>query len=632
MRCFPLTLLMCILYFSLFNSSHAVQLSPKGIFVENLFVDGISVSDFLSKLGTGVPNPVFELSVIKQDSLNYILQWKANSTCTFFEIEITNVDSAATIVVKTTAPSYVVSHLIGNYSFKVSACLLHCSEPIALLHTFSTEYYSLDFTGSYALRTQSTSEINFGQEFTIEMLLFPRDTPAYYDPAAFSYATPRSFNSFVVFFSGSTGALTVYVAEESFRSGIVLPFNQWTHLMIMVSNSASAGTTTVTIFVNGIQVSSVSKDYKDEIDSGGCVSIGNDQDSFRGGFQDNNQFRGIIDEVRIWSSNFSNSQAFQMFNHRADARFLDTGYLGATKIDASALVAQWSFTGNTIEDMGKDEPKGLYPLERAFSETGSSMATLGSATEGWLAANRVIRFSTTKDALRSKDTVPIPTRGLTLSFWLKVDTLPSGSIAVASFATEFSDNTLTFWILPGSVVIYRMSTLKLTTVTAVESGVWTHWAFTEEFLPDETAVLRLYRNGQLINSLPTTRFFPPRDNYVVFGQDFDCVPPNNLDHGCWQEKQSLGSVGAALDNVHIYSRPLTAEEMAQEPSRCTFYSSPSADPDLAVSFSFDQTSVQPTDPYVFDESGAGTNLLVMSTDMFALESGVPTGACRTQPL
>ena len=169
---------------------------------------------------------------------------------------------------------------------------------------------------------------------------------------------------------------------------------QWHHLAMTWTNSGEVRLYkdgALAVSSNGFRTGTVLRDF-------GSLVLGQDQDSFGGGFDGNQSLEGMLDEVRLWSealpqttiqSNLNLSLTGTMPGLVAYYRFDETNGL-ATSNSASVL-NQGTLYGSTTNRRTSTAPVGLPPVISA-SHTGvwPVAATLqaainpnGSATAWW---------------------------------------------------------------------------------------------------------------------------------------------------------------------------------------------------------------------------------------------------------
>lgn len=144
-----------------------------------------------------------------------------------------------------------------------------------------------------AERLIAPSGITMGTSWTVEFWVRP--TVGGFQRAVFSYASPGNDNEILYFTDGEVG-----IDNAFFSTPATAPANQFTHIAICKNSGLWC------IYKNGVLALAVND--ASVIPSGGYLVIGDDQDSFGGGFNPAQSYHGQIDELRIWSVERSGAQ------------------------------------------------------------------------------------------------------------------------------------------------------------------------------------------------------------------------------------------------------------------------------------------------------------------------------------
>ncbi|XP_039272411.2 C-reactive protein-like [Styela clava] len=127
-----------------------------------------------------------------------------------------------------------------------------------------------------------------------------------------SYSTPRMDNAFLVFFEDGN-KLTLWYNQVN--SGDTTDFRMTTRTHFCISLETFLGT--AKIYVNGalFQTRTFSN-QRNEIEGGGGFIIGQEQDSYVGGFDGSQSFAGVIENFMMWNRALSPEEITTLYQGR----------------------------------------------------------------------------------------------------------------------------------------------------------------------------------------------------------------------------------------------------------------------------------------------------------------------------
>lgn len=108
-----------------------------------------------------------------------------------------------------------------------------------------------------------------------------------------SYATPSSDNAVLLFDHRN---LAIWVFKARVITGVSFPDGRWSHLAVTWDSATGAAH----VYRNGQPVWNGTLSQGAQLDDGGALVLGQEQDTVGGGFDANQTFRGEISEFRIW--------------------------------------------------------------------------------------------------------------------------------------------------------------------------------------------------------------------------------------------------------------------------------------------------------------------------------------------
>jgi len=283
-----------------------------------------------------------------------------------------------------------------------------------------------------------------------------------------------------------------------------LPLNEWHHLAFTYSESSQ----TANLYLDGTVVHTI---------SGAAATASSNYDLYIGapyGAVADQHFNGLVDEVRVYDRELSLAEVQAEYNAGAAAHL---GGGTASSYDpwgGNPPVARWSFdeyTGSTAYDRsGSGNEGALTDMEASdwvHGKYGSALEFDGEDDKVIVAHNSSLTFATEN--------------AFTISFWIGIDDLPSGSVGIivkngygydyrirlypgGTLATQSSNND-TVGIQP-----YSFSTL--TSFSA--DGSWNYCTLVYDGSENKRY---WYINGELDRSQSTTGSYNNSSSNLTFG-------------------------------------------------------------------------------------------------------------------
>ena len=173
--------------------------------------------------------------------------------------------------------------------------------------TSPSHFSFIDNQGDYAYRS-STDVIGGLSDITLDMWIKLDSNPSAL--CFLSYATSVNNNAFL-FFKGSPNTMNFWLGASSRTFTLLDTYyldGNW-HNLIFARNG-----TTVKIYIDGIERASTNNFFNGNIETGGTLVFGQEQDSEGGGFATSQDLPGDISSVKIYSSYFNNTQVQQNYN------------------------------------------------------------------------------------------------------------------------------------------------------------------------------------------------------------------------------------------------------------------------------------------------------------------------------
>ncbi|EDO47772.1 predicted protein [Nematostella vectensis] len=122
----------------------------------------------------------------------------------------------------------------------------------------------------------------------------------------FSYATTSRDNEFIII---DYRDVVIYIAQNTTRTGIAVNDGQWHHLCVTWENTAGSWR----LYKDGrVAKSGTGLSQGEQIDGGGAVVLGNEQDMLGGGFHQTQSFIGEMSRVNMWRRELSSSEIARM--------------------------------------------------------------------------------------------------------------------------------------------------------------------------------------------------------------------------------------------------------------------------------------------------------------------------------
>ncbi len=329
------------------------------------------------------------------------------------------------------------------------------------------------------------------------------------------------------------------ISDMDSGGGNELPVGQWRHV-VMVHDGAKDK-----IFINGALANE--KNVVGKLNATQSpLGIGNNP--IDGG----NYFKGSLDEIQIYNRALSDPEIAALYASQA-----------ATPVFTDELVANYTFSGNAADET---------PFHNNAQVSG---AQLGD--DRFDQANHAYAFNGTSDAITAANSPQLNSDFTSVSFWINVNALPSGSEAfVLSFGgwqerwkISLPPHGKLVWTTNNSSGISDMDSGD---GNELPTGDWKHVVMTHDGVKDH-----IYMDGvqvaekNVAGTLNSTTY--------AFGMGYNVVDGGNFFDG-------------SLDEVQIYNRALSAAEVlalyiaqSQAPA-VTDTESPSAPLNLAASVVF----------------------------------------------
>ncbi|MEQ8604225.1 MAG: LamG-like jellyroll fold domain-containing protein [Marivibrio sp.] len=192
---------------------------------------------------------------------------------------------------------------------------------------------------------------------TVELWLNPAET-ANASTYPISYAAGAESDAFGIVLDDTAGP-RFYLnfgggpnAGAYFDAGVdQLTPGEWAHLAVTWDQATGA----TAFYVNGVKTAEGTYQTGEALGAGGTLVLGQDQDSVGGGFQPGEAYRGLMDEVRVWSAARSAEQIAasydaQVATDAADlvAYYRADGYNGGNLLDGAANGNDASVSGAAV--------------------------------------------------------------------------------------------------------------------------------------------------------------------------------------------------------------------------------------------------------------------------------------------
>lgn len=327
------------------------------------------------------------------------------------------------------------------------------------------------------------------------------------DGTPISYAVTGKDNEFTLY---SDRNFQIYIKNNPITTNVSVNDGKWHHIAVTWQSSDGR----VFLYKDGTQAYTGTL-AGGSLTSGGCLVVGQEQDSVGGGFSANQSINGNVRDVRIYN------------------RVLGVTELSSIISTTRPPILYWKLSegsGTSASDWSGNGLVGSL-LAGTCWDTSGGITCSGTITSGIL-LNGITTF---------------PTTALSTTFWIKtLDTTRDGtpiSYAVAGNSNEFTifnDRSFQIYIKGNS----------LSTNIAANDDQWHHIAVTWQSTDGKTI---LYKDGVKAYSGTLNGSALTTGGCLVVGQEQDSVG-GNFD--------SYQAVNGALDKVRLYNRVLTEDEVA----------------------------------------------------------------------
>lgn len=339
------------------------------------------------------------------------------------------------------------------------------------------------------------------------------------DGSMFSYAVTSQNNEFLIF---NYNNISIYINGPAVTTGVSVNDGDWHHLVVTWQSSNGA----VKLYKDGVEEYSGAISVGNPIENGGAIAIGQEQDSVAGGYQANQAFMGLIDEVKLYPYIRTAEQILQDYNQYSysiggGTNTLSNGLVGHWKMDE----ASWNGTSGEVIDSSNNN-------NHATSANGATTTTGKYGNSG--------SFDGIDDHVSTVATNLFPyTNSFTVSTWIKPSVLANAHIAghistTQGFGLGIRSNGA-IWLVTKGVKDY------ITTSTPVVSGTWQLITA----VMDSNNDVSFYLNGDLVEKITHTN--PANANTNT-----------TFRIGQWNDSYKYNGT---VDEVRVYNRPLSASEV-----------------------------------------------------------------------
>ncbi len=297
-------------------------------------------------------------------------------------------------------------------------------------------------------------------------------------------------------------------------TGYDAPLGEWTHLALTFDASES----TVQLFANGSLVAT-STDDKIPDD----LTPSNDSFMIGGRTAFNEEFNGLIDEVRVWSDIRSADEILE--NH-------DQKIAG----DSGNLAGYWNFddieNGDIQDATDNDNDASVVSDAKVINTLGPSMDFDGN--------NGDVAVSGIDSELQNNS--------FTIEYWARRDAALGGAEIPVGISGSAEDNTsyLHFGHTSGTNMRFSFNQTgndnELNYTDTGSVGEWVHWAATYDA---DSNVARIYRNGELVAS-------------GTFADDFDGDGDFHMGYSGYDDQYFNG----ALNDVRVWNTARNGDDIA----------------------------------------------------------------------
>jgi len=337
------------------------------------------------------------------------------------------------------------------------------------------------------------------------------------------------------FIQGNAVKLQVNNGSTPTSAANAVPYKKWSHVLVTVDSNALA-----TFYVNGfLSGTPGSTGALSGITSTDPIYIGN-----RSGFTDRT-FDGIIDDVRIYSRALSSQEVKQLYNTGAGSKVNATSVTNTTTTLKTGLVGYWTFDGKdmktSVTDRSGSGNNGALKFGTLGNISTTSMTTMGKIEQG-------LKFDGVDDYVKS--TVSSGLSGsFTASAWVKLNSFTNDKVVVASNVSSYSnywfeiaETTGNKWV--GFLYDGTHNPGVISGTNTANIGVWSHVVFVRD---TSIGKILLYLNGTSA-ATPVTDTTTSVPTYSEFDIGFT---------------QAHGYINGSLDDVRVYNRALSANEIKQ---------------------------------------------------------------------
>ncbi len=300
--------------------------------------------------------------------------------------------------------------------------------------------------------------------------------------------------------------------------------SEWTHLTLTYDGS------TEKLYINGILKASES--FSQSI-------LTNDYSFYIGGGGGALFLDGIVDDVRIYNYARTAAEIRTDYNAGFAVRF------GGSYDLTQGLVGYWNFgegSGSVAYDATENNNDGTLTN---FDFNSSSGWTTGNAAAN---TGSALKFDGSNDYVDVADATSLEPSALTISFWLKLNTIPDMGILGKQFPLDVIWNITNGYLIrtnmPNEIMLIVGTGTSQVAISASSFATST-WYFVTA--THDGSNIRLYKDGVLVAG-PTS------------ASPISYTDSGNLAIG----RESGGTAGAhngLIDEVRIYNRALSADEI-----------------------------------------------------------------------
>jgi hypothetical protein len=401
--------------------------------------------------------------------------------------------------------------------------------------------FSLDGTNDY-VRVPTSADLNPTGSFTLDAWIFPvadqggmfiqkwGDTGDYSNQRAYNLAFLQGGRlNFAISDDVHQNDVTFHVFETPANS---VTLNAWNHVAAVYDQS----TGTRRIFINGVQLAERTDAPITLTNSAADFAIGAHQasSSLADGF-----FAGLIDEAEIYNRALSAAEIAGLFNAGSAGKCEQPP---ACITPPSGMVAWWP---------GDDDANDIAGGNNGTLHNG---ATFAAGMVG-----QAFSFDGLDDFVEVTDAASLNPPAITLDAWIKPNTIKLGSRIVSKdLSTSTCAEPYIVYALEARGEFGNRAAFFFTTSDNVEhilsgtsvipTGTFSHVAATFD-----GQIASIYVNGVLENTISVSGVLTNSNAPVVIG---------NGGGGCISEFAGLIEFDGLIDEVEIFDRALTADEIA----------------------------------------------------------------------